>query len=186
LDTLKAQHAILVKSLQTLSYLETQSRHGSPLPTTLEEHGDDLNARQRFPTPSSKSLKRTSTSPSISDASLNEWFDASDGMEDGAQEFFLDVETPPGEKDGLGSKLTRTESPVNTTDQDSESESDAEEVEKALTQEHRREPTEDGLQFVVRRAKLPSGPVGDEGGLFAILKKNVGKVCSGREGDGFN
>jgi hypothetical protein len=31
-------------------------------------------------------------------------------------------------------------------------------------------------QEVKRRTQLPSGPVGDEGSLFSVLKKNVGKV----------
>ena len=29
---------------------------------------------------------------------------------------------------------------------------------------------------IIRRTQLPSPPVGDEGSLFAVLKKNVGKV----------
>lgn len=34
----------------------------------------------------------------------------------------------------------------------------------------------DATKQVVYRTQLPTGPVGDEGSLFAVLKKNVGKV----------
>jgi hypothetical protein len=37
------------------------------------------------------------------------------------------------------------------------------------------DPTDGTLQ-VMRRSQLPAPPVGDEGSLFAMLKKNVGKV----------
>lgn len=33
-----------------------------------------------------------------------------------------------------------------------------------------------GPAVVQRRTALPSGPVGDEGSLFGVLKKNVGKA----------
>jgi hypothetical protein len=35
-----------------------------------------------------------------------------------------------------------------------------------------------GTQQLAHRTSLPSGPVGDEGSLFAVFKKNVGKVHS--------
>ena len=34
----------------------------------------------------------------------------------------------------------------------------------------------EGQRAIVRRQALPSGPVGDEGSLFAVMKKNIGKV----------
>lgn len=60
--------------------------------------------------------------------------------------------------------------------------SDAEEEDTLATElldddsdEEEADPAEKA-RHTTRRTELPSGPIGDEGSLFAVLKKNVGKV----------
>jgi oxysterol-binding protein-related protein 3/6/7 len=168
LSALKAQYALLLKALQTVSHHDTLSRHEAPaLPTTVEEGNDEIEPQKRVPSPSARESKGTSIT-SLSD----EWFDAPDGLGSGAQEFIL-----ADEKEDTESRITRTESPLTVYDE-IESDSEEEVQVEMLLRGHRQEPTEDGLRFIVRRTELPAGPVGDEGSLFAILKQNVGKVPS--------
>jgi hypothetical protein len=158
-----------MKSLQTLSYLDTQPHLGSPFSSTPEE----ATRLPGEPQPISSSTTRPSKSGSFSsDPSVNEWFDASDSLGDGAQEFVLDVETPPPEKEDL--YAVDVTGSASCADQDGSDTDDELDVEMALSPRHKRQATED--DHIVRRTKLPTGPIGDEGSLFAILKKNVGKV----------
>lgn len=172
LSSLKAHHATLQKSLQTLAQLDpAQPRHGSPLPFTAEEeeqggNGSQGSSRQPM-SPSKRSSQRYSVETSID--SLNEWFDASEGHSAGAQEFFLD-----GDGTEQPSKILSNDSrsSLGQGDSDTDMESDEQAIE-----EKQPDPAHQSLQ-VTRRVKLPSGPIGDEGSLFAMLKKNVGKVWS--------
>jgi oxysterol-binding protein-related protein 3/6/7 len=181
LQALKSQHETLVKSLYALSHIDTgsgPSAHASPLPSTAEEeesdhqHAPDLQSSGRFGTPFTRKSTRTSIATTFSEGTTSrEWFDASDGGE----EFFLDEPTPMDEKadvetelvegsrSSLGGSSDVEEDTVVTEVQDK----GGEVVKMVLVQKARR---------VVRRTELPCGPVGDEGSLFALLKKNVGKV----------
>lgn len=57
----------------------------------------------------------------------------------------------------------------------SDTDEDEEHVQASLDDRRANASSLDSKQ-VVRRMLLPSGPVGDEGSLFAVLKKNIGKV----------
>lgn len=137
------------------------------------------------PTPSTgfstigRASRRLSTH---SDGSI--WYDAEEY--DGAEEFVLD-EVPD---DSQASKLTEAAAniePPSTTSStaNTESSSDSSDVESFLEASPNSETPVDSYNIdsptameVVRRTQLPSPPVGDEGSLFAVLKKNVGKVCT--------
>jgi oxysterol-binding protein-related protein 3/6/7 len=184
LEALKSQHAIISKSIQSLSspYNDNQgATNMAPLPATIEE--DDDSECTRFSTPLTRvpMSKRTSFSTTISDVSMNEWFDAMDGYGEGAQEFILEAPSP-GDESELGVSNASTRSPTGTesvdsgTD-DSDSEADAESVLMKLINDSRKSPSDSPTLQVVRRSQLPTGPVAGEGSMFAILKKNVGKVC---------
>ncbi|KAG7450300.1 uncharacterized protein BT62DRAFT_943202 [Guyanagaster necrorhizus] len=178
LDTLKSQHTALLRSLQTSTQTEAvASAHVSPPAITEEE---EHTIAPHSPSISFKPSKRASIATTITD-SLSEWFDASDGFNEGAQEFVLDVHAFP---DG-------TEQPSRTLSNDSRSSLDQGEdssVDTDIAQElgSTRLPSEEFTQpdastyalQVVRRTHLPAPPVGDEGSLFSMLKKNVGKDLS--------
>ena len=113
-----------------------------------------------------------STVTSLSDGG-SIWFDAMDEP-DGAEEFFLDpqpMEAGAGEDripvlDGQSSSYLSGES----------SDTDEEEAVGRLSLAASERGERAGTQQVVYRTTLPSGPVADEGSLFALFKKNVGKV----------
>jgi hypothetical protein len=100
---------------------------------------------------------------SLSDSAHNEWFDAE---EDLGEEFVLDVPIADEEREPVVPQ-SETSSLIQTVS------SDEEEHSPPLV--HDTDPLVNASQ-VVRRTRLPSGPIGDEGSLFAILKNNVGKV----------
>jgi oxysterol-binding protein-related protein 3/6/7 len=181
LEALKSQHATISKSIQSLSSPKNDNQGAvAPLPATIEE--DDDSECTRFSTPLTRvqMSKRTSFSTTISDVSMNEWFDAMDGYGEGAQEFILEA-LSPGDESELGVSNASTSSPTGTesvdsgTD-DSDSEADAESVLMKLINDSRKSPSDSPTLQVVRRSQLPTGPVAGEGSMFAILKKNVGKV----------
>jgi hypothetical protein len=174
LDLLKSQHAMLSKSLPTINLVEnstTNALHGSPLPSTVEEEVSGGSATPtRFSTPMTRVSKRSSIATSLGD-SLNEWFDAPDDLDVGAQEFFLDDQdnTFQDEKERASRILTNdSRSSLDTEDSSRETGLNKKD---GLPENAKSNPSQ-----VVRRTRLPTGPVGDEGSLFAILKKNVGKA----------
>jgi hypothetical protein len=152
----------------------------SPLPSTAEEAESaykcsrELQSSARFGAPFTRKSTRTSIATTFSDGTTSrEWFDTYDGGE----EFFLEADGPSpldekteaevvegGSRSSLGGSTDAEEEDVVAAEVLAESEEVAEidPVEKA--------------QHVVRRTELPSEPVGDEGSLFVLLKKNVGKV----------
>ncbi|KAJ7169624.1 oxysterol binding protein [Mycena filopes] len=174
LETLKKQHAALLKSNQALALMDVgQSLRSSPLPITEEDtavtHTDSPSASFSMPL----SRKRTSILTTTTSESLNEWFDADS---DGAEEFVLDI--PPAHLESrqpskLMSNDSRSSLGHSSVDTDivggepSRDPSDSSTIDPADTAVH-----------VTRRTQLPAAPVGDEGSLFAILKKNVGKDLS--------
>ncbi|GLB36356.1 putative pleckstrin homology domain containing protein [Lyophyllum shimeji] len=169
METLKAQHASLLTSMQDLADLRQSS--GSPLPATAEE--EDPDHPPLLSTPLSRRSKRASTTTSVSD-SVHEWFDALDGPE----EFVVDVDGPE-----LPSRLLTNESRSSLGQQAETSSIDTDIGEDVKVPDQQpitptsAQLTREALQ-IKRRTLLPAMPVGDEGSLFAILKKNVGKDLS--------
>ncbi len=168
---LKNQHSALTKSFQTYPTIDTNlsTLVSSPLPSTVEEE-DEVHT----PSTTTAGQKRMSLFSSHSgDGSV--WFDAPEY--DGPEEFVLDVIPAEDGQERLyqtDSRMTERTDATEVTeagsstgmDTDSETEDEVE-VEKSIAVEP---------AVVHRRTALPSGPVGDEGSLFAVLKKNVGKV----------
>ncbi|KAJ7042503.1 oxysterol binding protein [Mycena alexandri] len=175
LETLKTQHAALLKSNQALALMDIgQSLRSSPLPITNEE--EESSAHRTYSPSASFSMpiarKRTSVLTTTTSESLNEWFDADS---DGAEEFILDI--PPAQLE--------SREPSKLMSNDSRSSLGHSSVDTDIVGEPARDPSEastidptDGAVQVIRRTHLPAAPVGDEGSLFAILKKNVGKDLS--------
>ncbi|KAJ3907829.1 oxysterol binding protein [Lentinula edodes] len=183
LESLKVQHGTLLKSLQSISILDTtQSSHPSaqvsPLPRTTEEEergesSPDSASERKITSSIIRRSKRTSVATTITD-SLNEWFDASEG--EGVQEFVLDEQTSPDNGE-MPSRITTTDSQSSLDHaEESSIDTDIEDVggePSVLDQVARTSQAQ-----VVRRTHLPAPITGDEGSLFAVLKKNVGKDLS--------
>ncbi len=165
---------MLLKSTQTLFVSETQNVYHSPLPRAIEESVyEDKRADERSPGGTSSSAHhRHSVATTVSD-NTHEWFDAVDQF-DGPEEFVMELQSAPegGEQpshilsNDSRSSLERPEQYSTEIDKKEERE-----LEVPL------EPKLDA-RALVRRTHLPSPVVGDEGSLFAILKKNVGKVIA--------
>ena len=136
--------------------------HGSPLPPTAEEKEEEPLPNSRFNTLNRRSKLAKSMS-SLGDSAQIEWFDAEDDL---GEEFFLDEPTPEEDKErSVPHSEISSLHPSESSDDDEFSPRPAYDIDPSLN-----------ARQVVRRTGLPSGPVGDEGSLFAILKNNVGKV----------
>ncbi|KAI0936144.1 hypothetical protein AcW1_000457 [Taiwanofungus camphoratus] len=200
LDALKHQHSALLKSFPISSHPSIDTSippsHGAHLSTTAEE--DD---RTQTPTTNrsagGKITKRMSGFSSNSGGESSVWYDAQDGEDEGegedeselvaegGEEFVLD---PSPEEETKGSQLfdadrqsatnTETASSATSTEVAAEDSDDSDESEAEQAEDILASPGSPSHQEVVRRTQLPSGPVGDEGSLFAVLKKNVGKDLS--------
>ncbi|KAG6845951.1 hypothetical protein H0H87_010999 [Tephrocybe sp. NHM501043] len=172
LETLKAQHAMLLTSMQMLAEM-SHSNQGSPLSATVEEEAQPsrLDTSPRISTPVSKLSRRTSIATSGSE-SMHEWYDALDG----AEEFFMDAPNPEEQT----STMLMNESRSSLYQQDSSSIDTDIEDHGGIKELRPSTPTSSRIADpkVKRRTHLPSPPVGDEGSLFAMLKKNVGKDLS--------
>ncbi|KAI0048392.1 hypothetical protein FA95DRAFT_1558038 [Auriscalpium vulgare] len=173
LAVLRSQHAVLANLIPNLDS-NPPTVHGSPLASTAEEAHD----RSATPTRNNRwgsvgrvGGARASLAPSISDSG-SIWYDAEEAPE-GAMEFLIDENPTPDTQEGTESRLMAgsSASDSHSSDYDSGEERDLEtdgtDPESTLS-----------AQDVPRRTQLPSGPVGDEGSLFAVLKKNVGKDLS--------
>lgn len=164
LASLKSQHAALLRSLAH-DVTAPPTARGSPLPPTTEEKEAEPLSTSRFNTALTRRSNLAISMSSLSDSAHNEWFDAE---EDLGEEFFLNVPNPDEEREFI---VPQSEtSSLNQT-----ASSDEEEHSPPLA--HDTDPSVNARQ-VVRRTRLPSGPMGDEGSLFAILKNNVGKDLS--------
>lgn len=155
----------------------SQSAHMSPLPmTTEEEEQDDYGSSYKLSNPTKRS-KRGSAATSISE--LNEWFDASEGLNEGAEEFFLDETagdgTEPATSRMLSNESRSSLGQFDASSVDTDMEGGDLKASKMTATEASSANTHGSIE-VVRRTSLPSTVTGDEGSLFAILKKNVGKV----------
>jgi hypothetical protein len=173
-DTLKSQHLALVKSINTLSqYDPSQATHAAALPlsyTAEEEEGAD-EPSARNPAVTARRSDRISIATTVSE-SIHEWFDA---LDEGPEEFLIDPQNAPdgGEQPSqiLASNHPSVSDKLDNSSIDTDINDDA--VKDTTVVEGNTALT--GLQ-IIRRTQLPAPPVGDEGSLFAILKKNVGKV----------
>ncbi|KDQ63845.1 hypothetical protein JAAARDRAFT_29892 [Jaapia argillacea MUCL 33604] len=189
IETLKSHQSALLKSLSAIPFSDpggTSTVRSSPLPSTAEEDQDqdEYVTPTRTHHPSSLPwghVKRTSIAETMSDGTGSIWFDAQEPEMDGAEEFILDNDATPYDEGGQGSKLSTSES-QRSADQDTEFSGDTDsedevELELEKSSENSSMNVLDHAE-VQRRAQLPSRPVGDEGSLFAVLKKNVGKDLS--------
>jgi hypothetical protein len=170
---LKAQHEALSGLIPSLDSIPP-SVLGSPLPATVEEHSDGSQTSARFASPIARKTW-ASTVTSLSDGG-SIWFDAVDEP-DGAEEFFLD---PPQSEAGAPEDRIPVLDGQSTSNASEESDTDdeAEVARLSLAVSDRVVKAPAGAQQLTHRTSLPSGPVGDEGSLFAVFKKNVGKVHS--------
>ncbi|KAJ3510724.1 hypothetical protein NLJ89_g4514 [Agrocybe chaxingu] len=163
-EALKAQYTALVKVMQ--SSLNDAGQTTPTRPSTVEEeqHADLLIPRTTSPT--TRKSFRDSVATTASD-SFVEWFDA---VDEGPQEFILDVSSEPPSRilsaDG--------ETPTDTSSVDT----DLEEPTAATSPVVESLPALPSQVHVVRRTQLPCLAPSDEGSLFTILKKNVGKDLS--------
>ena len=159
LDILKSQHSALLKAIQPSLPDKVLS------PTAEEEESAEYQTPQSF-TPMTRRSLRESMTTSFNDSPL-EWFDATD-MFDGPEEFVLE----PAQDVPVS---------VGFLDIDSQSNSDNSSIDTNIdVQVLAPAPevvTSSGGSKVMRRTQLPVPSFGDEGSLFNILKKNVGKVC---------
>jgi hypothetical protein len=173
-ESLKNDHYTLVEALRNITLVDnsTISRQ-PPTPTIPEEAPSPVFSSKR-------DSRRTSMASGYS-----VFYDAEEG--EGATEFIMDDDPTPST---TNSRILDGVSETNEPGQDSGDDTD-EEVERIQQQSTPTALTHDtqstrsrttaatsapSTQEVVRRTNLPSGPVGDEGSLFAVLKKNIGKV----------
>ncbi|TCD67530.1 hypothetical protein EIP91_012284 [Steccherinum ochraceum] len=168
LDALKYQHAALTNLMPVLHPVDSMfsTARTSPLPATTETDEEEPSS----PDPSAPNGgKRLSTFSNLSEGSI--WYDAPEF--EGAEEFVLET----GQLDeASGSKISQAatdELDLEGSDTDTES-SDRTETDLTPPTSSSPEPQ----QAVTHRTQLPSPPAGDEGSLFAVMKKNVGKDLS--------
>lgn len=176
LEALKFQHSALTQALGTHSYADQGfPLRASPLLATAREEEETRTPSTGFSTVGRASHRLSSQS----DGSI--WYDAEEY--DGAEEFVLDdgLDDVQVKTEAL-SVVTPTSSSTSTGLADLESSSESSDEESVAYEES---PESLGASTtipaketaaVVRRTQLPSPPVGDEGSLFAVLKKNVGKA----------
>lgn len=173
LESLRYQHAALVKLIPVYPSIDTNAptAHNSPLPTTREE--DDGAQTPTTNYPAGAAIKRMSAISSTSDGS-GIWFDAPDG----AEEFVLEA-TPDDEISEQKALDSATHSTV-PSDTYSTADTESSSGDNSRVASPEVSSSEIGHAQVQRRTQLPSPVVGDEGSLFAVLKKNVGKVLLSR------
>lgn len=161
-DALKAQYSTLLKVMQVSFNEATQQVH-PPLPFTAEEEEHAPSHHQRVSTSVTGISFRDSTITSSS-GSFVEWFDADEGPQEFVMELGQDMSEPPSRM--LSTADERDTSSIDTDFEEPDTLSSTQEIIYRSF----------GDPQVVRRAQLPCLPPSDEGSLFAILKKNVGKV----------
>ncbi|ESK98421.1 oxysterol binding protein [Moniliophthora roreri MCA 2997] len=187
LESLKTQHMFLMKSIHGLSPLETSvthSGHPSPLPHTVEEeeHDQDQDHHEedlaKFSLPFTRTSKRASLESTMTD-SFVEWYDASEGHE-GAEVFVLDDSTPETEQPSRITNDDDIRSSFAQNDDRSSLDTDIASLDEKSSSKagHTTQATTYESSQIVRRTTLPAPITGDEGSLFAVLKKNVGKDLS--------
>ena len=174
LDTLREQHDQLTTALGRLSSLQLHSqRRSSPVQSRTSE---DI----ATPTASSPALWQavggSNIRGSFSSAWSNTdgssvWFDAIEGDELGVEEFIVQEHDEPEDDESVTGPVAIETELSNSLDKNEESE-----VEADISIDESLGPPDNSHLNVMRRTRLPAKPVGDEGSLFAVLKKNVGQV----------
>lgn len=167
---LKAQREALSGLMPSLDNIPP-SVLGSPLPATVEEQTDGSQTSARFASPVAR--KTWASTVTLSDGG-SIWFDAVDEP-DGAEEFILD---PPHSEPGAPEDRIPVLDGQSTSNASEESDTDDEAEVARLSLAISDRVVKAGAQQPTHRTSLPSGPVADEGSLFAVFKKNVGKVHS--------
>jgi hypothetical protein len=166
LNALKEQHAALARAVSSISFTDAPSTSLASslvLPPRVEEGEEAFHTDSQTSTSSlfrSRS-KRASVSTSTSDSL---WFDAPE-FDGGPEEFLLD--STGADDHGPDGRIIDPNEDSVSIDTDIE-----EQTPKHEAVELPAEPSQ-----ITRRTQLPSLPPADEGSLFAVLKKNVGKVC---------
>jgi len=141
--------------------LSESSQQASSLPVTTEE---DEEIYDNHTLSVSASFTNNGFRDSVTSASESvvEWFDA---IDEGPQEFVMEAGPEASEP---GSRMLPASSETSSVD------TDFEEYDPPLPPAE--ESPSAGTLTISRRTRLPCLPPSDEGSLFAILKKNVGKV----------
>ncbi|KAH0838476.1 Oxysterol-binding protein-domain-containing protein [Lanmaoa asiatica] len=166
LESLKSQHAALLRSLYAVQ--NDTLPPTMPLPKPAEEKTDELLSASGFSASLSHQSNRISSMTDLSDGALVEWFDAEDNI---GEEFLLEDPSLEEEKARLALRSGNSSlDEYGSASSDEENHIPLQTVRDDDSALHARQ--------IVRRTHLPSGPVGDEGSLFAMLKKNVGKDLS--------
>jgi oxysterol-binding protein-related protein 3/6/7 len=168
--TLKTQHAAL-RGLISFADDNLPVVHESPLPASVAEQSEGSLTPSRLGSPIARKTWM-STATSLSDGG-SIWFDAVDEA-DGAEEFFLD--TPPSKASPVDGQITVLGGQNNSHDFEEESDTDEEQETARLSLAISECGVVANARQIAHRTSLPSGPVADEGSLFAVFKKNVGKV----------
>jgi oxysterol-binding protein-related protein 3/6/7 len=171
ITALKAQHVAL-SGLTPFLDNNPPSVLGSPLPATVEEPSEAGQSPSRFASPvARKTWASTVTSLTSEGGSI--WFDAEEEP-DGAEEFFLDAQH--SEAGAADDRMPVLDGQCNSNASGESSDTDDEEDVARLSMAVSDHGVRAGTQQLTHRTSLPSGPVSDEGSLFAVFKKNVGKV----------
>ncbi|KXN89830.1 Oxysterol-binding protein-related protein 3, partial [Leucoagaricus sp. SymC.cos] len=150
LEQLKSHNAALLQSLQSRLVNESSTIYHSPLPPTTEENVHDSPEQTERPL---EHHRRHSVATTISDGNY-EWHDAVDTMNDGPED---------------QSSLEPLDQSADETDLEEETGQPTLRLAQGTIQDNR---------AILRRSQLPSRVIGDEGSLFAVLKKNIGKDLS--------
>ena len=145
---LRDQHSTLSDILHGMSPTTNHSR--SPITRAINEEA-----------PGTQSWLSSRSSMSTVTDSGSVWFDARSGEDLGAEEYVV-LEEPGDEEPSTPSANERIES-------DSA-------LSRDVADEDEETPIEKSDIPIDRRTRLPQRTAGDEGSLFAVLKKNVGQV----------
>jgi len=169
LNTLKEQHAALAKAVSSISHTEAPSSSLSSslvLPPRVDEGEEAFHTES--PVSASTSLYRSrSKSASVATTTSDSlWFDAPE-FDDGPEEFLL--ESTGADDHGPDSRI------IDPNDREDSNSIDTD-IEEEETPKHEPAELPSYPSQITRRTQLPSLPPADEGSLFTVLKKNVGKV----------
>jgi hypothetical protein len=160
---------LLAKAVSSVSYTDAPSASLASslvLPPRVEEGEEPFPSES--PASASSPIFRSERASINTSTSESFWFDAPE-FDDGPEEFLLE---PTGADDqGPDSRIMGP----NDREDSGSVDTDVEEYETP-----KRGPAElpSGPSPLTRRTRLPSLPPADEGSLFTVLKKNVGKVRS--------
>ena len=167
LTTLKEQHAALAKAVSSISPTDgpSTSLAGSlVLPPRVEEGEEEYQTES--PTSAPPSMFRSKHGSVATSTSDSLWFDAPE-FDDGPEEFLLE---PTGADDnGPDSRVLDPNGQEDSNSVDTD-------IEETEIPRHESVELPSDPSQVTRRTQLPSLPPADEGSLFTVLKKNVGKV----------